>query len=81
MKKLTAPCPKHERQESLQITASTLKSGDMFFQVKCPVCGKQGPRRRTMHGCIMAWEELYSIKAMESSSDALIAELNKGEAK
>ena len=51
------PCIKHERQEPFSIYERPLMSGDSFFQVKCMVCGKLGPRRKTIHGAQMAWNE------------------------
>lgn len=51
-------CPKHEKQDVLQIQEEIRRSGDHIFKVKCPVCGKLGPWRKTIHGAQMAWNEI-----------------------
>lgn len=63
MKMKRLDCPKHERQEPKQIEIVFLVSGAVRHQVKCPVCGKCGPRRKTVHGAEMAWNE--HVRRME----------------
>ena len=47
------PCPKHEKQGDFKVIQI-----DYVFRSKCSVCGKMGPKRKTLHGSIMAWNEI-----------------------
>lgn len=51
-------CSKHNKEGILQIQETIQKSGDHIFQVKCSICGKLGPKRKTLYGVQIAWNNL-----------------------
>ncbi len=66
---LLKTCPKHAKDVDLVVFESYRKSGDKFFYVFCYTCGKSGPRRKTLHGAQMAWNE--AIAKGETANDSI----------
>ena len=50
------PCNKHARQKPFNIS----QTGFHFdlYNVHCCLCGKNGPKRRSLHDAIKAWNKL-----------------------
>ena len=57
MKKLElSNCPKHTKQIPFRISQTGYHFE--FFNIHCTVCGKNGPKRKTINGAIKAWNKL-----------------------